>query len=785
MLDDLRSALRQLRRNPGFACAVVLTLALGVGAVTAILTIADPVLFRPLPFPHAERLFRMSAEGAMLHVPDELRAESAGGAFATVGDFKGPVDVAPIGTAAEISLSYGVTPGFLPALGIQPILGRGFRSDEYASQTDVALITYALWQQAFGGRADVLQQRLTFAGPRPHTYEIVGVLPRAFFFPDYTNRQPVALVPQTFDPTDARPNAFVRPIVRLKDTASLGAATAQMQVLMRSVEQDYPAFQRNRKVRFTPLREALFGGIRTPIAMLLAAAVCILILASANLAQLTTARLRARRREFGIRRAIGASRGRLVRQLLVEVLLLAIAGGLSAFGAGAALSRLATAYVPPIAHAYQMVTPVLDWRIAAITACSVLSTLVVFGVFPAIHAASGEVRDTIAVVPPGTAARRMTGGDPTLIFVQVTMAVTLLVTGLLVVRSFITLATTPVGFDDEGVRQILPTFPGVDFRNPVQYQGTNRRFYDILRARFDGSVAVSAGLPGLTRDTALMRPDMPRRFAVVSAWHVSGAFFGVMRLRLVRGRLFTEDEALSGAPVAVIDQRAATLLWPGVDPLGRTVKDIDGTVRTVVGVTGTVRTDLLDSRFQRGSGFVPLGAPRFWFFLYRPPHEAATERELQSMAARVQPGARVTIDRVSVFERELAEPRFLAIVIGPLTAIALLLTFVGVFGIVTHEVGRRMKEMGIRIALGADGARIQRLVLRGSLLPALAGGLTGLSASLWLSGALRAVLVGVDPYDPTIYALTLLLTLAIVLLGSLGPALRASRTDPMLALRAE
>ncbi|MGH9409063.1 MAG: FtsX-like permease family protein, partial [Vicinamibacterales bacterium] len=787
--QDLRSAVRQIRRNQGFAAAVVVTLVLGVGAVTAVLTVADPILFRALPFPHSDRLFVMSGGLDHLHVPDEVRAETAGGAFENVGEFHGPVDIGPIGTATAVSISYAITPGLLPALGVAPVLGRTFRDDEYDSRADVALITDTVWRDVFGGRPDVLTERLTFTGSGGHTYQIVGVLPRSFFLPDRINEQPAVLIPRRFDLSDpryAQPNSLSYPIARLEAGVSVAAAAAQMQGIMRGVEQDYPAFERNRRVHFTPLRDSIFGDVRTPVAMLLAATLCILLLASANLAQLTTARLRARRREFGVRRAIGASRWRLVRQLSIEVLLLAIAGGIAAFAAGGVLSRLAMAHLPWSLHAYQIVPPVLDWRIAIITGSIVLGTLAVFGIAPAIRASFGEVRDTIEAAPRDNHVHRIVGSDPALIFVQTTAAVALLVTGLLIVRSFLTLAETRVGFDSRGVVEIAPDFPDAVSRDGPRLRESSRQLYETLRSRLGGQLAAAGGLPGRNLNTALTRLDAPVRLAPVEAWPVSGTFFDVMRITIVRGRVFTDQEAFSNAPVAVVDQRAANLLWPGADPIGRAVKELDGTPRTIVGVVQTVRSDLIGVGFQRGSGFVPFGKSSGPLsFLSRAPGGPATDKELQAVAAEIEPGTTVSMHPLEVFERQLAQPRFLAIVLGTLTAIAVLLTFVGVFAIVMHEVGQRTKELGIRIALGADADRIRRLVLRGALIPAVGGGLAGLSASLWFTGALRSLLIGVSPYDPVVYGLTLLLTLAIVTLASMGPAHRASHTDPIAALKTQ
>ncbi len=788
MRDDVRSAMRQIRRNPLFVCAAVLTLALGAGAVTAVLSLADPMLFRPLPFPGGDRIFVASASRDRLHMPDAGRAEEAHGAWESLGDFNGPVDIGRINAATTPSLSYAVSRGFLPALGVTPVLGRAFRDEEYTRShpPEVAIITHALWQNAFGGRPDALQQRLTFEGPRGHSYQIVGVLPASFFFPDVNNQQPVALLPGAMDVVDARPNVVVFPFLRLRPGVSAATATAELQTIVRRVEQDYPAFERERRVELIPLREALFGRVRTPLLMLVAATACVLLAASANLAQLVMARLRVRRREFGIRLALGASRGRLVRQLSIEALLLAALGAIAALVTGAALSRLAMAYAPDLARMYQVMPPALDGRIAAITGGIVLGTLVIFGVVPALRVSREEIRDAVQAVPRVHAVRRALGTDAALVFLQASVAVTLLVTGLLIVRSFLTLANTPLGYEPRGVIRINADFPSGLQAGSDRYRFSQRRFLTALAERLGTPVAAAGGLPGITLNTALMRPDASPPQATVLAWPVSGEFFRVMRLTLIRGRVFTDEEAFSNAPAAVIDERATELLWPGADPIGRRVKEADGTVRVIVGVVRTVRSDLLGTRFQRGGGFVPFGKrPTSWSFLYRVAGTSPSVKMLEATAAEVEPGTTVSARPLVIFERQLAEPRFLAMVLGTLGTVAVLLTLIGVFGIVAHEVTRRTKELGIRVALGADSTRIQRLVLKGSLLPAVGGGLLGLSASLWFTGTLRALLYGLNPYDPAVYAGAFALMLVTVCIGSLGPARRASRTDPMAALRGE
>ena len=763
---------------------MILTLGFGVGAVTAVLTLADPILFRALPFADADRIFELGAGDARLHLPDAVRAEAGHQGFAAIGDFNGPIDVGRIGSASESSLSYSVSRGYLSALGVQPVVGRSFRSDEYTRDhhAGVALITYALWQSSFGGRADVVGQRVTFAGARGHSYDVVGVLPRDFFFPDATNEQPAVLIPGALDPTQTRANVVIWPLVRLRDGVSAAAAIAEMQAIVTNVERDFPAYEQGRRVELIPLRDAVFGRVRAPLLMLLAATMSVLLLASANLAHLVMARLRARSREVGIRLAIGASRWRVARQLIIEALVLFAAGGAAALLIASALSRLVVFYMPPVLRTYRIVPATLGWRVVGFAMGLAAGVAVLSALVPAIRASREDVRATLQGATAGGGSR-FVRSDAVLIFAQTAVGIALLVTGLLIVRSFATLAGRPLGFSPDRVRTLGLEFPEAMASDPAGVLLTQRHVYEALKARMP--VALVDGIPGMHLSTAVSRPDLDLRRPPVNAWPASGTFFEVFGLRLVRGRLYTDEEAFSNAAVVVIDQRAADLLWPGVDPLGRSVREVGGTMRTVVGVVQTVRTDLAGRDFQKGGAFVPFAKPRFYIIAYRAESAAPQSNELAALVAAVAPGVRVTTRPLQVFERQLGQPRFLALLLGALGVLAVVLTLVGVLGVVNHEVVRRTKEIGIRAALGPDPRRIRRIVLSGALVPAFLGGLLGLSASLWLTEALRALLYGLSPHDPAVYAITLAVMLLTVLVGSVGPASRAARVDPMIALRAE
>ena len=664
------------------------------------------------------------------------------------------------------------------------MVGRSFRSDEYTRDhhAGVALITYALWQSSFGGRADVVGQRVTFAGARGHSYDVVGVLPRDFFFPDATNEQPAVLIPGALDPTQTRANVVIWPLVRLRDGVSAAAAIAEMQAIVTNVERDFPAYEQGRRVELIPLRDAVFGRVRAPLLMLLAATMSVLLLASANLAHLVMARLRARSREVGIRLAIGASRWRVARQLIIEALVLFAAGGAAALLIASALSRLVVFYMPPALRTYRIVPATLDWRVVGFAMGLAAGVAVLSALVPAIRALREDVRATLQGATAGGGSR-FVRSDAVLIFAQTAVGIALLVTGLLIVRSFATLAGRPLGFSPDRVRTLGLEFPEAMASDPAGVLLTQRHVYEALKARMP--VALVDGIPGMHLRYRRLTPRS--RSAAAAGQCLAG------KRDVLRG-LRTPSKArttLHGRG-SVLERRrggdrsaGADLLWPGVDPLGRSVREVGGTMRTVVGVVQTVRTDLAGRDFQKGGAFVPFAKPRFYIITYRAERGAPQSSELAALVAAVAPGMRVTTQPLQVFERQLGQPRFLALLLGALGVLAVVLTLVGVLGVVNHEVVRRTKEIGIRAALGADPQRIRRIVLSGALVPAFLGGMLGLSASLWLTEALRALLYGLSPHDPAVYAITLAVMLLTVLVGSVGPAWRAARVDAMIALRAE
>ena len=787
-MHDVWYALRLSRRHPGFAVAVVATLALGVGATAAVFTLADPLFFRPLPYPESHRLVqvtaRANASSRVMHVPDLLRLQARHGTLAAITAFGPATSVrGRLAGRAEEPLAYQVTDGFFNVIGVRPFLGREFLPQEYQvdAASDAAILTYPFWRAAFGGRPDIVNEAFDLgAGSRRRRFRVVGVMPETFVLPDAVNRPPDFLVGYVPDPrTAASPNRVIAPIARLAANASAEAAAADVQGVLRSIEEEYPQFARGRVARVRPLRESLFGGVRTPLLLLLGATAAVLLLACVNLTHLFLARLRARQVEFAVRLAIGADRWRVTRLLVVEAALFAIAGGVAALIVARWMSAVIMAATPEFAHVYRLLPARLDARIVLFSAALVGVALAAIVAVQCRRASRLDIR---ADFSRNARKRRVFGGDAGLIFVQCGVALILVVTGALLVRTFTKLAYQPLGFDPYAVRTVTIAIADED---PSRALHARRRIYDHLRVRLPVAVTVAGGLPAQTLPDALTAPDAPAPAPRPVAYPAAANVFDVFGVRLTHGRLYTEAEAFADAPVAVVDRRAADRLWPGLDPIGREAVDTNGSRRVVIGVVAALRTRL-DDDSSDGTAFLPFSPrTRSMLLAMRDPGRIVSAEQLRAAVHEVTPAAEVDVREFEPFERTLGQPRFLALLLGTLDLLTIALSIVGIFGIVSHDVARRVREVGIRMAIGADPRRIRRLIVRGAAAPAALGVIAGAIVSLGWTKTLQSLLYGLDAHDVRTYAGSCAAILAVALVASAVPAWRASRLNPVEALRAD
>jgi predicted permease len=788
--QDVRFAFRLMRRTPGAAAAIMLTIAIGVGATTAVFTLADPMLFRPLPYPEGNRIVLVSARGDKpwaLHQPDFLRAEAAHRGFDAIAEFE-PSVVGRIDGHAQDVFAYAVTRGFFDVLRVRPVVGREFTAGEYEVDAggDAAILSHGFWQSAFGGEPDVLGRTFDVRSGAVRRFHVVGVMPAEFVLPQIDNRPPNFLLATRRDPARPfNPNRVSLPIARLAPGVSHDAAAAELQAILRSVETDFAGVSRGRQAVVRDLQETLFGHVRTPLVLLLGATGCVLLLACVNLAHLFMSRLQARQREFAVRLALGAGRWRLIRLLVIESGAYALAGGVGALVRGQLTFDALIAGTPEFSYEYRLLPARVDLRVAVFATGLAGIGLLIFGAVPAIRAARLDIRAALIDGGTVTGRRGRVRGDRVLIALQSAVAMVLVAVGALLVHSFTRLAWQPLGYDPHAVVRVALELPAVAGAGDQAWQDTEkRRLYEHLRDRLGAPVTAAAGWPGMTLPANLGVPGAPEDAPKPIAYPVSSTFFDVFSIRLLAGRLYTETEALEGAPVAVLDRRAADLLWPGEHPLGRTVVDSSGAERQVIGVVDTIRTGLIGERV--GSAFMPIGrAPRSFNLAYRPVRGSPSLEELQAAVQAVAPQTEVSVRPYRPFERTVGEPRFLAVLLGTLNAITLILAVVGIFGVVNHGAAKRTREMGIRMALGATAARIRRMVITGALVPAALGMAAGAGIALWWTPALQSLLFGIEPSDPLTYAAAAAIVTLVVLAGSLLPAWRVSRVPPTSALRAE
>jgi putative ABC transport system permease protein len=781
MIRDLQLAFRQLRRNPGFTAVAVVTVALGIGACTAIFTVVDRVLLRPPPVVAPEGLvsLRELLPGSGEHLVSfgayhDWRREAAsfaglGALMRTTYNLTGAG--APIHPhAARISAS------LLPMLGVRPQRGRGFLAEEElgSDRESVALVSHGFWQRAFGG-ADVLGRSIQLNG---RSFTVVGVLPRESPLPADLE----IFTPLGFWPGDERNYQahWLEVSGRLRPGVTVGQARAELGALATRIR---PRAAAGATVAVLPLVEASVRDVRPVLLALLGAVGFLLLIACANVANLLLARATARGRELAVRAALGASRERIVRQLLTESLLLALLGGaLGVLGARAGVDALLALVPEALPRAGEIA---VDGRALAFTLGLAVLTGVAFGLVPAFQASrpslvEGLRQSRLGEAGPRQRLRRF------LVAGQMAVAVMLLAGAGLLMRSFLGLQRSDPGFDPRGALIASVFLP----RNLYPEQAQHRAFARQLVSRLEAQPGVQAA--AVATNIPFADPS-PHAFAIPGqadrpvAHHslVSPGYFRAMSIPLVRGRLFTEADGEGAAPAALINQALARRFFPGQDPLGRRIQLVSGE-HEIVGVVGDVKLGPLET--QGPETYEPFAQSPSWAFtlvvrgadagLGAAVAAAITSLDPDQPTQDIRPLAALVAD-------SLARQRFAMILFAVFSGTALLLAAVGLYGVVSYLVARRTAEFGVRLALGARAGNILGLVLaQGGRMVAL-GLLVGLGGALVLTRLLRGLLVGISPHDPFTYVVVVAVLGLAAGLACLLPARRAARVEPMAALRVE
>ncbi|HEU4525809.1 MAG TPA: ABC transporter permease [Gemmatimonadales bacterium] len=813
-IADLRYSARWLSRSPAFTLPAILTLALGVGGATAVVCVVDGVLLRPLPYPHAERLAvvwsltRGEAQPWTTSPPDFRAFREGAGSFERLGAYYDvaanlilggePVRLAAARASAEV----------FPLLGVPPLLGRVFRADEEVAGNDrVVILSHALWRDRFGGSRAVVGSPLTIDGA-PHT--IVGVMPASFRFPD---RSAELWLPMAFAPgdvLDTRGNYFLSVVGRLLPGVSLERARSDLdRIAARIAAADSEASLR--AVEVESLHEEVVGDSRAALLLLLAAAGLLLAITCANVAGLLLARAAGRRRELALRAGLGATRMRLVRQLLTEGLLLSTAGG----AAGVALGWLALQWMRTSGprDLPRMDEIALDGRVLGLALAITVLTGVAFALMPALRLTRSqdheELRGGVRLSGPAghrRLRRLLVGG-------QVALALVLLIGSGLLLRSFVAMTRVDPGFRAAGLVTASLPITGASYADSTRV----RRFADELLARVTAlpgveSAALTSGLSlrggGWVKRVTFGDRSPPTSLDQVPAvWYrlVSHDYFRTLGVRVVAGRGFEPTDRRGGPAVAVVNEAMAKRFWPGGSPVGKTVwmgppEPMVASLLppgfrfprlTVVGVVADERFDALDTppnpevyQLYTQSGEVPSSL----YLAVRSARESpALIADLRGALHQVDPTLPLAqIATAGELVRESsAKRRFGALLVTGFATLALALSLVGVYGVATQFVAQRRRELAIRLALGADDTSVMRLVLREGLATALAGALAGLGTAFALGGIMRDVIFQVSPADPATYVASAGVLLASVVLASFIPARRASRLPPAEVLAAE
>ena len=804
LLQDLRYTLRSLDHSRGFAVAAVAVIAIGVGANTAAFSVADFVLLRPLPFPQPNALVRLcwgprtgGGWGCMNQLsPANYRDyKSMTSSFQNMGAFSGnAVNLVGAGDPQRLA-GTGVTSEVLPLLGVPPVLGRVFDSTTGGeADARAVVLSYGLWQSQFAGDPRVLGRGVSLNGI---PYEVIGVMPSGFHFPTRDVQLWTHLVLREQDYAN-RDNNYLEAVARLKPGVTMDQARADLVVVAERLARDYPETNADAGFSFFSMRDTMSPRYRLMLLGLCGASLCILLLTCANLANLLLARAGARERELAVRAALGAGKERLVRQMVTESMTLALAGGIAGLALAAAVVPLLSLLVPntlPVAS-----HPSLDPRVLAVAASFAALTGLGFGLVPALRVGGRAGFDGLRAGARAGGGRKQRLRN-VLVGVEVAASVVLLITSGLLIRAVWRIQSIDPGFVPERVITLKTALPRPKYdvtQRRVQFY--NRVLTDVRALPGVQSAAYITGLPMVMtgRITGVVIPgrevSATFRSDLASIRFVTPQYFRTMGIPLLRGRDVEDGDIRGRTPVAVVSESFTRRYWPDEDPIGRTFESRGGT-RTVVGVVGDVKVRGLERASEPqlyvSAGQVPDTAfinddPKDLVIRYSGPTGALLPavREIVRAADPEQPISDVRTME-DVVAGETATRRAQVRVLGALAAIALVLSGVGVYGLLAYTVSQRSREIGVRLALGAEPRGVARMIVSQGMKLALLGIVPGVLAAYSAARGMRALLFGVEPADPATILVAVALVLFMTLAGSLVPVLRAVRVNPMLVLRAE
>ena len=826
LLQDLRYALRTFAKSPGFSAVAILTMALGIGATTAIFSLVDATLLHPLPYPHPEELVRIEddlpgagATDAGISIPEFKDLQRSGIFQYVVLEIVGSANLTGVSQPSRMQYE-GVSPAYFAMLGVKPELGRTFDpQDQTSGFTGDVVISDGLWKRAFGSDPHIVGRSLEADND---SYRVIGVMPPGFHDPgrtvDERNTEQWAALGFSDNPTQA-PNRSLRlpleTVGRLRPGLTVAAAQRQMDALVASLRkqfpEDYPA-DSQWTVRLVPLKENVVGNVRQSLILLFGAVALVLLIGCVNVANLLLARASARSREMAVRQALGAARKRLVRQLLTESLLLSLLGGVAGlvilFSMKGFLLRLIPESLPRLNELS------INWTVMLFALAASIAAGVIFGLAPARQAGRLNLANTLQVEGRGSkGSTEQTRTRRVLVVTEFALSLVLMVAAGLLLRSFWDLYKAPLGFNPQHVMSVQlwlpnPDDPKTDIYGTAAQEAVFAR--ELLRR--------SRLLPGVQEAALAAEPSIPlhhdrnlsplivegrqtenKQPPLLERSQVSPEYFHLLRIPMLRGRLFNDGDNENAPLVAVINQAMAETYWRGEDPLGKRLKLGRGRAGvgqraskawvTIVGVIADARTESLANA----------SVPQIYLSLYQEaPKElaiflrgdldaGAIREQVRAIVQSVDPGLPVygakTLD--DAVTASLEQRRFSMDIVAAFAVTALLMAALGIYGVISYIVSERTRDIGIRLALGAQREKIMAMVLRQGLGLAMAGAALGLVGSVIVSHLMAGLLYGVMPIDPlTFVGVTLVLT-GVALVACYIPARRAMHVDPMIALRYE
>ncbi len=818
MLSDIRYGLRQLLKHPGFTFVAVLTLALGIGANTAIFSVVNALLLKPLPFPQSQQLMAIgsrdtrenSTELNSFSYPDFFDFRDQNHTLASAAVYRNQGLALTSEEGATTVVGDKVSAEFFDVLGIKPIMGRAFvRADEQAGGGPGGLkvvISYDFWKKHFGGDANVIGRPIEMDR---NSFTVVGVMPAGFQFPIQSDPidayVTIALDASTTDggkpQTEQRGNHSLQGIARLKPEFTVAQAQADLATIAANLEKQYPDSNTHFGVGAKPLREDLIGDVRTALYVLFGAVICVLLIANANVANLLLARASVRGKEMALRAAMGASRARIIRQLLTESLLLAALGGalglLIAQWGTAALIKTVPQNIPRISSIE------LDGVVLFFTLLVSLGTGVIFGLVPAWQASHVDLNSSLK-----SGTRGGSGGESkgrlrnALVMAEVALALVLMICAGLLIQSFARLGRVQMGVNTERLLTAVVQLPSAAYPKNENVIGFYDQFLQRIR-NLPGVEAASVIMPlplsgsNMTTDFDMADDPKPEGQRNAEPVRIIGTdYFKAMGIPVRQGRVFNDNDRVDATPVVIVNERFAAKYFPGQNVIGKRIQpgfssdEGDPKMREIIGVVGNVkhlslrkedapemylpRTQIpfdIMSLTIRTSMANPAGLTN------------AIKRELAALDPSIPlRGVRVFDEYIS---RSLARPRFNALLLSIFAGTALLLTAIGIYGVMAYSVAQRTNEIGIRIALGAAQSSIFRLIVGQAM------SLVGISVVIGLAGAfaatrlLNTLLFGVGAWDPITFGAIVLLISVVTFLAAWLPARRAANVDPIIALRTE